>query len=553
MNKPIIHKPDYGEEPIQGPKEAPILRRIKKDPNRDILNYLNNITYDTKTIDQVKHWIQTKRLPPNLNKLQIERFQTKFKYFETLDNRLYFVKDQFKLEVVSVDQVQDTLKQCYADPEMSVGLGIYKFYRQICAKYIGIKLKDVKMFLPKQEFHQLAKHSTHTINKPILVSKKNERWAIDLVDMKRYEGHNGQKRHILTCIDYFSKFAWAVPIVTKDSASVAKALDEIVKQADNVYPKLIQKDNGTEFQGEVNDWMKAHNVKYANSLSYSPESNGLIENFNKQLRKKLREMAIRTKSLRWIDHLQTAVNNKNATVNSTTKFTPNQLYNDEPYNSSIQGLVEDKIKERAKRILAKVTEFKVGDKVRIKMSAISSQLRKQIKGNRDGKYIIVGYTPEIYTIRSVLREDNPGYENKRYTCNYSNGEPLLTQAKNNFHDENRRAKRFFASDLLRVDDPPEEDHLTRTEANRLNKDDTLNEVPIPVPAPQTRTKTIIHPVNYDSDTDYQIRNYNFDEPDEPDEPVMRNPRSKRVKQAIEPATRVLRDRSKIKPASNHYR
>ena len=96
MNKPVIHKPDYNEEPEQGPEEAPRLRRIKEDPNRNILNYLNNIPYNDQTITQVKHWIQTKTLPPNLNKLQKERFQTKFKHFEILDNKLYFIKEHFK-------------------------------------------------------------------------------------------------------------------------------------------------------------------------------------------------------------------------------------------------------------------------------------------------------------------------------------------------------------------------------------------------------------------------------------------------------------------------
>ena len=60
--------------------------------------------------------------------------------------------------------------------------------------------------------YQLTRNTHHIINKPILASAPNERFAIDLIDMNRYESQNKHYRYILTCIDHYSRSVWAVPL-----------------------------------------------------------------------------------------------------------------------------------------------------------------------------------------------------------------------------------------------------------------------------------------------------------------------------------------------------
>jgi hypothetical protein len=71
------------------------------------------------------------------------------------------------------------------------------------------------------------------------------------------------------------------------------------------YPRIIACDNGGEFKRETLAWMKEHNIQVINTLSYSPESAGLVEGTNKKVRKVLREIMIRTNSRNWTRHLQT--------------------------------------------------------------------------------------------------------------------------------------------------------------------------------------------------------------------------------------------------------
>lgn len=444
-------------------------KAITTDPHKDLLNKLNNITYDDKTVEQIKEYATKKKIPNFLSTSHRNRFIEKFRHFVVQDGKLFFKHVDFLLQVVKPEEVEDILKKEYADAGVSAGMGIYKFYRKLCDKYCGIKLKDVKEFLPKQQYYQLTKSTRHIVNKPILTERPNERWGIDLIDMNRYVAHNNNYRHILTCIDYFSKYCWAVPLKNKEAVDVVEGMDIITAKA-GVFPDIIQKDNGGEFQKELNVWMKQHNVKYINTLSYSPQSNGLIENFNKQLRKILREMSVRTKSLNWVDNLQSACDSKNAMVNSTTKYAPNKLWTAKNNNRNFrQAIIKEKIKGKAKAMLDKITEFEIGDYVRIKMLALQSQIRQKIK-NGNKKYIVVNYSPEIYQITSKMKKDNDGYENYRYTVKDTDGNELLTQLKRNKRRRIRKDKRFFASDFIKVDSPKEEpDILTRPEANKLNQ------------------------------------------------------------------------------------
>ena len=208
---------------------------------------------------------------------------------------------------------------------------------------MGITRKDVEDFLHNQQPFQIAQQFHHHINKPMLTNYSNERWAIDLIDMSRYKNYNRGHEYILSCEDYFSKKIWLRPLRGKTSAEVRGGLQSIIEET-KITPKIIQKDNGGEFQGVVNDWMKEHNIKYINTLSYSPQSNGLIENMNAQVRKILREISIRKKSLNWIDYLYDVCENKNSSRSSNTKYTPNQLW--KPTNTPPKRLSKANIEDR---------------------------------------------------------------------------------------------------------------------------------------------------------------------------------------------------------------
>lgn len=416
------------------------------DPN--LILKLNNYGYSQQVVDEVLEYKTTGEIPEHVKGKK--RYREKWQPFYVQDNHLIYRPKDLKV-IIDPAEKKEILQRLYDDDRSGVGSGIVQFYQNVCRKYLNIFRTEVAEFLKRQKNYQLSRNTRHVINKPILASQPNERWAIDLVDMQRYETKNRGYKYILTCIDHYSRRVWAKPLKNKTAEDVALAIGQICDDA-GVYPHILQKDNGGEFQGETNAFMEQHNIKWINTLSYSPQSNGLIENFNNQLRKMLREIMIRHNNLVWYNQLDLCCAIKNRQKNSTTKKRPIDIWNNTPYraNANIDEVAANIRKKARENVLKnKTLEMNVGDFVRVKLSQLYSQVRKMVKDG-DKKFIVVKYSPEVYQIDKVLKPDHEGYEKLRYTLKTLDGHPLLTQQKMNNPDKPREQKRFFASDFQKV-------------------------------------------------------------------------------------------------------
>ena len=87
--------------------------------------------------------------------------------------------------------------------------------------------------------------------------------------------------------------------------------------------------------------------------------------------------------------------------------------------------------------------------------------------------INVSYSPEIYRVFKVIKEDHPTYERRRYTLKKLDGSPLLTESKVNEMKKTHRYRRLFASDLIKVDKETKNIDYTNERARQLNMIDKL--------------------------------------------------------------------------------
>jgi len=93
----------------------------------------------------------------------------------------------------------------------------------------------------------------------------NDLFQADLVDMQSLSRFNDSHRYILTCIDVFSKRAFAVALKDKRGPTVA---DAFVKIFTETVPNLLQTDRGTEFLNtQVQDVFKKYNIFHYWSLN----------------------------------------------------------------------------------------------------------------------------------------------------------------------------------------------------------------------------------------------------------------------------------------------
>ena len=91
----------------------------------------------------------------------------------------------------------------------------------------------------------------------------------------------------LTAMDLHSQYPFIVFLKDKTSEETARALSEIL--AGIATPQEILSDNGKEFMGkEFQEVLRKRWIKHITTAAYSPQSNGILEQFHRYLRQYVR-------------------------------------------------------------------------------------------------------------------------------------------------------------------------------------------------------------------------------------------------------------------------
>lgn len=96
----------------------------------------------------------------------------------------------------------------------------------------------------------------------------DDHWQADLVELIQYEKENKNFKYLLTVIDCFSKFAFAVPVKDKTGNSVSNAMESIFIES-NRKPNILQTDNGREFYCKpFQNLMKKYKIHHYSTYSH---------------------------------------------------------------------------------------------------------------------------------------------------------------------------------------------------------------------------------------------------------------------------------------------
>jgi hypothetical protein len=210
-------------------------------------------------------------------------------------------------------------------------------------------------------------------------------WQADLVEMIPYARLNRGYKYLLTVIDCFTKYAWAVPVKSKSAKDVTRAMTTVFSGREP--PKNLQTDKGREFyNAEFRRLVEKFGVNH-----YSTQSNlkaSIIERFNRTLKSYMWKQFSLQGTYRWIDELQSLVDRYNNNVHSSTGFKPSAVTKADEYK------IMRRLFPTRGAVLSK-PRYKVGDFVRVsKQKAVFDR----------------GYTPnwsaEIFRVVKV-RSTNP--------------------------------------------------------------------------------------------------------------------------------------------------
>ncbi len=142
-----------------------------------------------------------------------------------------------------MDEEQKIFKR-YTDPSLP---GSFSGYSGFIKNNKNIKpslAKRVLQSLPSYTFHKSIQKDFP--RRATIVKGIDDEWQVDLIDMSNESGSNYGYNYILTCIDVFSKYAWAIPMKTKSAAASKDAFRNIFE--DKRMPNYIYSDDGNEFK-----------------------------------------------------------------------------------------------------------------------------------------------------------------------------------------------------------------------------------------------------------------------------------------------------------------
>ena len=128
--------------------------------------------------------------------------------------------------------------------------------------------------------------------------------------MRAIADENDGARYILTVVNVFSKFAWAIPIKKKDAATATAGFAKVLHQAAPRCPARLQTDKGLEFfNSQFGALMKRHKIEHF--ASNSDLKAACVERFNRTIKTRLYTYMPAKSTNRWVDVLQDMMNSYN--------------------------------------------------------------------------------------------------------------------------------------------------------------------------------------------------------------------------------------------------
>ena len=130
--------------------------------------------------------------------------------------------------------------------------------------------------------------------------------------------------YLLTAIDVFTRFPFAIPVPDRKAETVARALYEHIFQLFS-FPSALVSDNAPEFVGKVMTALcNLFNIKHIRTLPFTPMLNSCLERFHRFLNATLTMLTNRWKN-DWDDKLPSAMIAYRTSTHATLRFSPFQV------------------------------------------------------------------------------------------------------------------------------------------------------------------------------------------------------------------------------------
>jgi hypothetical protein len=205
--------------------------------------------------------------------------------------------------------------------------------------------------------------------------------------MLKFSEFNDNFLYLLTIIDCFSRYGFAIPLKSKKPKEIVDGLSVAFKEYG--IPLKCQSDNGLEFKnGTVKSFFKECGVIYYTTTNDDIKC-ALVERFNRTIKDRLWTHMTQHNSYRYIDILPAVVQSYNYSVHSSIGFAP-ALVGKEESTLIRQKLLDSRIENQPTP-----SKFKVGDMVRLAKRKLTFEAGYE-----------TNFTEEIFLVDSVSKSEN---------------------------------------------------------------------------------------------------------------------------------------------------
>jgi hypothetical protein len=393
---------------------------------------------DRQQYQRIYIYLQNNTLPNDLLTSQTKKQFKNFCKPFIIHNQFLYRKDKRKngsiLKVIQAHEVEPILYMTHKDPT-AAHFSVDIMFNKIRNQYFWPQMYEtIREYVQTcDECQRRGSANNPQLLHPIAIIRPFYQIGVDYVGpLPKTEKNN---RYIIVAMDYFTKWpeAKAVPVATAEE-TINFLYEEIICR--HGCPQRILSDRGTHFNNKlVMGLMNKFRMKHLLSTPYHPQTNGLVERFNRTLCESLAKLV--EKEDEWDLFISPVLLAYRTSIHSTTKVTPfllaygreaNMPFDDPSINKQVD---EDPLLKRYDQIInkmpnvqqevqARVTDqqtkqkqrhddrikktlFAIGDKVLMYDKRLDNQWSGKLREKWKGPYYIhsIGHN-DAYKLRSII-------------------------------------------------------------------------------------------------------------------------------------------------------
>ncbi|KAG1452068.1 hypothetical protein G6F56_007918 [Rhizopus delemar] len=239
---------------------------------------------EQEKIDHLTQYLTTLQIPDEITLKTKKYIMQKAKQFTLYKNNLYRYNTENGTirKTLNKKEAEDIMYAYHRHP-LGGHLGYNNTLHKIASRYFWDNMaRDIMEYVEKCD--RCQKYGTKKLNEelfPVAVSVKPfDRIAMDV---KHVQSSKSGYRYIIAGIDYLTKYVEARPLRFQNAAEIALFLYEDIICRHGC-PTIIVTDNGKPFLSNIiRQVCHNYSIIHKTTTPYNPQSNGLIERFNRTL------------------------------------------------------------------------------------------------------------------------------------------------------------------------------------------------------------------------------------------------------------------------------